>query len=81
MDVLITGRWVKAEEALKMKLINRIVPRDELMPTAEKIADRIKSFDSAAVSFAKQAVTRGLDMTLAQGLELEAVLAERLPAS
>jgi enoyl-CoA hydratase len=81
MDVLITGRWVKAEEALKMKLINRIVPRDELMPTAEKIADRIKSFDSAAISYVKQAVTRGLDMTLAQGLELEAVLAERLPAS
>ena len=81
LDVLITGRWVKAEEALKMKLVNKIVPRDELMPTAEKIADRIKSFDPVAVRCVKQAVTRGLDMTLAQGLELETALAERLTTS
>jgi enoyl-CoA hydratase len=81
LDVLITGRWVKAEEALKMKLVNKIMPRDELMPTAEKIADRIKSFDPVAVSFVKQAVTRGMDMTLSQGLELEAALAVRLSAS
>lgn len=81
LDVLITGRWVKAEEALKMKLVNKIVPRDELLPTADTIADRIKSFDPVAVSCVKQAVTRGLDMTLAQGLELETTLAERLTAS
>lgn len=81
LDVLITGRWVKAEEALKMKLVNKIVTRGELMPVAEKIADRIKSFDPIAVSFVKQAVTRGMDMTLAQGLDLEAALARRLSAS
>ena len=81
LDVLITGRWVNAEEALKMKLVNKIVPRDELMRTAEKIADRIKSFDPVAVSFVKQAVTRGMDMTLSQGLELESTLAGRLTAS
>ncbi|UCD08794.1 MAG: enoyl-CoA hydratase/isomerase family protein [Dehalococcoidales bacterium] len=81
LDVLLTGRWVKAEEALKMKLVNQIVPRDQLMPVAEKIADRIKSFNQVAVSFVKQAVTRGLDMTLNQGLELEAALARRLPVS
>jgi enoyl-CoA hydratase/carnithine racemase len=81
LDVLITGRWVNAEEALKMKLVNKIVPRDELMRTAEKIADRIKSFDPVAVSFVKQAITRGMDMTLSQGLELESALAGRLTAS
>jgi enoyl-CoA hydratase len=81
LDVLITGRWVKAEEALKMKLVNKIVTRDELMPVAEKIADRIKSFNPIAVSCIKQAVTRGMDMTLSQGLELEAALAGRLSAS
>ena len=81
LNVLITGRWVKAEEALKMKLVNRIVTRGELMSTAEKIADRIKSFGPIAVSIVKQAVTRGMNMTLSQGLELEAALAERLQAS
>ena len=64
-----------------MKLVNRIVTRGELMSTAEKIADRIKSFDPIAVSIVKQAVTRGMNMTLSQGLELEAALAERLQAS
>ncbi len=81
LDVLITGRWVKAEEALKMKLVNKIVTRGELMSTAEQIADRIKSFNPKAVSFIKQAVTRGMDMTLSQGLELEAALVKRLSAS
>ncbi|NLE09413.1 MAG: enoyl-CoA hydratase/isomerase family protein [Dehalococcoidales bacterium] len=78
LDVLITGRWVKAPEALKMKLVNRVVPRDKLMPTAEGIAGRIKSFDSEAVRYVKQAVTRGMDMTLEQGLSLETSLSRRM---
>jgi enoyl-CoA hydratase len=78
LDVLITGRWVKAPEALKMKLVNRVVPRDKLMPTAEGIAGRIKSFDSEAVRYVKQAVTRGMDMTLEQGLSLETSLSRRV---
>jgi len=78
LDVLITGRWVIASEALKMKLVNRVVPRDKLMPTAEGIAGRIKSFDSEAVRYVKQAVTRGMDMTLEQGLSLETSLSRRV---
>ena len=78
LDVLITGRWVKAPEALKMKLVTRVVPRDKLMPTAEGIAGRIKSFDSEAVRYVKQAVTRGMDMTLEQGLSLETSLSRRM---
>ena len=78
LDVLITGRWVNAPEALKMKLVNRVVPRDKLIPTAEGIAGRIKSFDSEAVRYVKQAVTRGMDMTLEQGLSLETSLSRRV---
>ena len=81
LDILITGRWVEAEEALKIKLVNRIVPREQLIPEAEKIAERIKSFRPEAVSFAKQAITRGLDMSLEQGLKLEAALGTLLSAS
>lgn len=80
LDVLITGRWVKAQEALKMKLVNRIVPREQLMPEAERIADRIKTFNSQAVRYVKQAITRGMDMTLEQGLFLERALLKRLSA-
>ncbi len=78
LDVLITGRWVNAREALKMKLVNRVVPREQLMPEADRIAERIKSFDPEAVRYVKQAITRGLDMTLDQGLSLENVFAKRL---
>ena len=78
LEMLLSGRWVKAPEALRMKLVNRVVPRAELLPETEKLADRIAHHDPVVVSYAKQAVTRGLDLTLAQGLELESRLARGL---
>ena len=71
LDMLLTGRWLKAEEALRMKLVNRVVPRSDLLPAVEKMADKIKACDAVAVSYAKQAITRGLDLSLERGLELE----------
>ena len=71
LDILLTGRWLEAVEAKRLKLVNRVVPRPELFIEAEKLAQRIKDFDPRAVSHAKQAVTRGLDMTLSEGLLLE----------
>ena len=81
MDILITGRWIKADEALRMKLVNKVVPRDELLTAVERIAERIKTYDPLAVSYAKQAITRGLDLSLERGLELETNLSNRLSAS
>jgi enoyl-CoA hydratase len=78
LEMLMSGRWLTAQEAYRIKLVNRIVARDRLIPEADKIAARISSYDTTAVRCAKQAVTRGLDMTLAEGLELEAALAGRL---
>jgi enoyl-CoA hydratase len=75
LEMLLSGRWVKAPEALRIKLVNRVVPRTSLLPEAEKLADRIAGYDPVVVSYAKQAVTRGLDLPMAQGLELEARLA------
>jgi len=75
LEMLLSGRWVKAPEALHMKLVNRVVPRTSLLPETEGLADRIASYDPVVVSYAKQAVTRGLDLTMAQGLELETRLA------
>lgn len=78
LDMLLSGRWLTADEAHRIKLVNRIVPRESLLPEAEKLADRIKSRDFQAVRYIKQAVTRGLDLTLAEGLELEKTLCHRL---
>ncbi len=81
LDMLLTGRWVKAEEALRMKLVNWVVVRGDLLATVEKLADKIAGYDPLAVSYAKQSVTRGLDLSLGQGLELEANLGRQLQAA
>lgn len=81
LDMLLTGRWIKADEALRMKLVNRVVPRGDLLPTVQQLADRIKGYDTMAVSYAKQAITRGLDLSQERGLEVEARLGYQLVSS
>lgn len=78
LEILMSGRWITAEEALRLKLVNQVVPRADLYTEAERIAETIKSYPSLAVRYAKQAIKRGLDMTLPEGLELEARLGHRL---
>jgi len=78
LEMLLVGRWVGAQEACRMGLVNRVVHRENLWPSAEGLARRISAFDARAVSYAKQAVTRGLDMGVEEGLRLEARLGARL---
>jgi len=44
MEMLLSGRWITAEEAKKFKMVNRVVPRVELLPTLEMLADKIRSY-------------------------------------
>jgi len=81
VEMLLSGRWVGPGEALRMKLVNQVVPRGDLMPAVERLADKIKAHSPAVISCAKQAVTRGLDLSLEQGLELEANLGSYVLAS
>jgi len=78
LEMLLTGRRVKAEEAYRLKLVNQVVRRVDLIPAAEKMANKIKSYDPIAVSYAKQAINHGLDLRLEQGLAYEASLGIRL---
>jgi enoyl-CoA hydratase len=71
LDMLLTARRVDAKEACAIGLVNLVVPRAELLPAVEEIARKIASLDQNAVRLAKQAVIRGLDLPLAEGLELE----------
>lgn len=71
LEMLLTGRWINAEEAYQAKLVNYIVPRDKLIQETEEKARRIASFDPVAVRAAKQAIIRGRDLPLSEGLELE----------
>ena len=78
LEILLSGRWIRADEAHRLKLVNRVVPRKELLPQAERLARKIAGFDPVAVSYVKQAIVRGLDLSLKQGLELEARLAHSI---
>jgi enoyl-CoA hydratase/carnithine racemase len=80
LEILMSGRWITAGEACRLKLVNRVVSRARLLPEAEKLAEKIRSHGPLAVSYAKQAVTRGFYMSLEAGLELEARLSRRLLA-
>jgi enoyl-CoA hydratase/carnithine racemase len=77
LDMLLTGRRLTGEEALARGLVNRLVPRDELIQTAIEMAEIIASCDPAIVQLAKQAVRRGSDMPMEQGLALESRLASQ----
>ena len=78
LEMLLEGRWVGAEEARRMGLVNRVVPRKDLWAAVDRLANRIKAFDATVLSYAKRAVTRGLDLSLEEGLQLEARLGARL---
>jgi len=81
MEWLLTGRPVKAAEALRFGLVNRVVSRGELAPTAGSMADLVRRLDPLQARSIKQAVVRGADASLKEGLELETRLAARLLGS
>lgn len=76
LEMLLTGVWIDAEEALEAGLVNHIVPRKELLSIVEGLAEKIKSHSSIAVKYAKEAIRRGADMNLEDGMEMEKRLAE-----
>jgi enoyl-CoA hydratase/carnithine racemase len=76
LEMMLTGHRISAKEAFEMKLVNRVVPRAKLIPTVKGIARQITRFDPMVIRSAKQAVMRGLDLTLPEGLELEKRLAQ-----
>jgi enoyl-CoA hydratase/carnithine racemase len=77
LDMLLTGRRLNGEEALQAGMVNQLVTRDDLLRVANECAQTIASYDPVVVRNAKQAVIRGAEMSLDQGLALESMLAAR----
>ena len=78
LEMLLTNRWIDGREAYEVGLVNQLVPREKLFPTAEEMAKKIASYHPMAVRNAKNAVSRGLDLPLEGGLDLEKRLASEL---
>jgi E-phenylitaconyl-CoA hydratase len=74
MEILLTGGRIDAQTALRWGLVSHVLPLAELMPKAEQIANAVCECGPLAVRAIKQAAYRGLDMTLEEGLALEAKL-------
>jgi enoyl-CoA hydratase len=74
MQLVLTGEMISAQEALRIGLVNEVVPAAELMVRAEAIAAKIAANAPLAVQYALEAVNKGMEMPLAEGLFLEATL-------
>jgi len=81
LELLTTGRQVKADEALSIGLVSAVVPAADLMQRGLEAARSIASKGPVAVRCSKEAVTRGADMELAAGFALESKLFGRCCAS
>jgi|WetSurMetagenome_2_1015567.scaffolds.fasta_scaffold46822_3 1,4-dihydroxy-2-naphthoyl-CoA synthase len=71
MEMILTGDLINAEEARRWGLIHRVVPADALMSYATELANDMSEKSPLSLSYAKEALYSGGDLTLDQGLKME----------
>ena len=71
MDLILTGRTMDAEEALRVGLVARVMPYDKLLDEALNAANKIAGFSHPSVMMAKEAVNAAYETTLHQGTLFE----------
>ena len=72
LDLLLTGRWVDAQEALRIGLVHRVVPRSDLSGAAETLLESVRATPRAVRARAKATLRSGADLDLVAGLAMEA---------
>lgn len=70
-DLILTGRHVEAEEALRLGLVNRVAPSADVVEAAVELAEQVAEGGPIALAAAKAAIQEGVELSLDQGLELE----------
>ena len=73
-DMIFTGRVVPAAEALEIGLVNRVAAKEEIWAQVDQLTESIVARAPIAAGYAKEAVKKGMDLALPQGLRLEADL-------
>lgn len=74
MELLLTANEITAAEALEIGLVSHVYPAEELAAETDKLAAAIAAKGPLALRYVKEAVLKGMDLTLEQGLRLEADL-------
>ena len=73
LDLTLTGRELSAEEAYRLGLVSKVVPHEELLPTAERWARRILANGQQAIRSAKETILEVIGRPLDDALRLETV--------
>ncbi|HUO15147.1 MAG TPA: enoyl-CoA hydratase-related protein [Verrucomicrobiae bacterium] len=74
LQIILTGETIDVQEAYRIGLVNEVVPAANLISRAEAILNQINSNAPLGVKFSIQAVNRGLDASVSEGLLIEAAL-------
>lgn len=70
-ELMFTGRIIKAEEALKLGIVNQVVPQDSLMDEVCSLAGQIAEKSTMAIEFIKKSINLGLEINMDSALEIE----------
>jgi enoyl-CoA hydratase/carnithine racemase len=70
-EIILMGKLVDAEEAYRIGLVNKVVPQEQLMPTAREWAEQICRAAPLAVRAAKESIVKTMSSTLEEGLRME----------
>jgi enoyl-CoA hydratase/carnithine racemase len=71
IEMILTGERIDSKEAYRIGLVNHVVRSDELITVAITLAKEMASKGPIALRYAKEAIGKGMDLTLEQGLRLE----------
>jgi len=74
LQLILSGAMINAQEAYRIGLVNEVVPADQLISRAEAILSQIGANAPLSVKFALEAVNKGIETSLAEGLLLESAL-------
>jgi enoyl-CoA hydratase len=81
LELMLTAQFIKADEAYRIGLANKVVPQAELMDTARKVMSTILANGPVALGLAIECTTRGMEMSVDDGLALESNLFGLLAAT
>ena len=74
LEMILLGETIDAQEAYRIDLVNSVIPSEELMTAVTKMAQEMASKAPISLRYTKEAIHKGMDLTLEQGLHLEADL-------
>ena len=78
LEMILTGARIPADEALRIGLVERVVPTGEALKAGTELARTMAAKAPVALRYAKEAVVKGLELSLADGLRLEGDLSTLL---